>query len=336
MPQKTFLVVGGAGYIGSHMVLELLKKNINVVVLDDLSSGSLAAVKGGKFYHGDLADPVILQRIFSENDISLVMHFAAYVRVDESISDPAKYYKNNVAKTIVLLDEMLKAGIENFIFSSTAAVYGEPEYLPVDRRHRREPINPYGRTKYMVEQILKDYHTSYDLRYIVFRYFNAAGADPEGRIGYHEPATHLIPQVLKAASGRRKKFTIYGDNYQTPDGTCIRDYIHINDIVAAHMLGANELLTTGSSETFNLGTGSGYSVKEVVDVARKVTQRDFEVDKAPPRSGDAPILVANYQGALSALGWEPQFSDLETILRDAWLWEKIEDWDKKESTKIAD
>lgn len=330
MSQKTFLVVGGAGYIGSHMVLELIKQNINVVILDDLSTGSLAAIQGGKFYQGDFADPIILQRIFFENDITLVMHFAALIRVDESISHPAKYYHHNVVKTLTLLNEMLKAGVDNFIFSSTAAVYGEPEYLPVDRRHRRAPINPYGRSKYMVEQILKDYSVAYDLRYTVFRYFNAAGADPEGRVGYHEPATHLIPQVLKAASGRHKQFKIYGNDYKTQDGTCVRDFIHVNDIAGAHFLGAQALLKTGDCATFNLGMGSGYSVLEVVEAVKKVTQRDFPVILEPPRDGDAPVLVANFQGARHTLKWAPQFSDLEIIIRDAWLWEQTKDWGTKD------
>ena len=323
---NSVLIVGGAGYIGSHMALYLLEKNIDVIILDDLSTGSREAVPGGTFYEGDLADRALLQTIFSTHQIDVVMHFAALIRVDESVYKPSQYYQNNVVKTLVLLDEMIAADIKSFVFSSTAAVYGLPQYSPVDLKHSCMPINPYGQSKRMVESILKDYELAYGLRSMVFRYFNAAGADPEGRIGFHEPITHLIPQVLKAASGRKENITVFGGDYSTPDGTCIRDYIHVNDLVSAHYLGINKLLSGSDSATYNLGTGSGYSVNEVIRSVKSVTKSDFQVIHGKKRAGDPDQLVAEPNLAMKELNWRPQYSSLDNIINDAWLWELNPVW----------
>lgn len=323
---NSILIVGGAGYIGSHMVLYLLEKNIDVIVLDDLSTGSREAVTGGAFYKGDLADRSLLQTIFSSHKIDVVMHFAAFIRVDESVHNPSQYYQNNVVKTLVLLDEMMAAGIKSFVFSSTAAVYGLPQYVPVDLKHTCMPINPYGQSKLMVESVLKDYDLAYGLKSMVFRYFNAAGSDPKVRIGFHEPITHLIPQVLKAASGRNESITVFGNDYSTPDGTCVRDYIHVNDLVSAHYLGINKLLSGSGSSTYNLGTGDGFSVNEIIATVQLVTKTDFQIFYAEKRLGDPDRLVAEPSLAMKELNWQPQFSSLENIIGSAWLWELNPIW----------
>ena len=319
------LVVGGAGYIGSHMVLHLLQQNEEVIVLDNLSTGSKKAVQGGTFYKGDLADRRLLQKIFKEHKIDAVMHFAAFIQVGESVTDPYKYYENNVANTLVLLDEMIKANIKNFIFSSTAATYGEPHYCPVDIHHPQNPINPYGHSKLMVEQILKDFDTAYGLRSTILRYFNAAGA--EGlKIGFHEPITHLIPQVLKAASGRKPNVSIYGTDYDTKDGTCYRDYIHVMDLASAHLLALKRMQKTQQSAIYNLGNGQGFSVKEVINAVKSVTGKNFKVIETPKRAGDPAQLIADSQGAKDTLNWQPQYSSLENIIADAWAWELNDSW----------
>lgn len=318
----SILVVGGAGYIGSHMVKQLSAAGKEVVTLDNLSCGYRDAVKYGEFVQGDLGDPAMLDHVFSNHAIDAVMHFAAYIEVGESVRDPAKYYRNNVMNTVVLLDAMTRHGVSNFIFSSTAAIFGEPEYTPIDKAHSTQPINPYGRTKLMVENILQDYDTAYGLKSTCLRYFNAAGADPGGELGErHVPETHLIPLVLQAASGRRDDIKVFGDDYPTDDGTCIRDYIHINDLCRAHSLALERMQQTGSSARYNLGNGKGFSVQQVIDTTREVTGRDFKVTHAERRAGDPAVLIANSDLASRELGWEPGHPDLDTIIASAWKWE---------------
>ncbi len=317
------LVVGGAGYIGSLMVVRLLQDDVEVTTLDNLSAGYRDAVLGGNFIEGDLANTDLLDKVFSENKFDAVMHFASFIEVGESIISPAKYYLNNVTNTQNLLDAMVKHGVLNFIFSSTAAIFGEPEYVPIDEKHTMVPINPYGRTKLIVEQMLADYDRAYGLKSVALRYFNAAGADPETRIGErHVPESHLIPLVLQAASGRRGSISIFGQDYDTPDGTCIRDYIHICDLCEAHLLAIKALQSSNKSAAYNLGNGNGFSVKEVIDTAKKVTGRDIPVVVTKCRIGDPARLVADAELAKKELSWEPAFSSLETIIRHAWLWEE--------------
>lgn len=316
------LVVGGAGYIGSHMVIRLLRDNVEVTTFDNLSGGYSDSVLGGRFIEGDLADINLLDKIFSENNFDVVMHFASFIEVGESIHSPSKYYNNNVTNTQNLLDAMVKHGVLNFIFSSTAAIFGEPEYVPIDEKHPMVPINPYGRTKLIVEQMLADYDHAYGLKSVSLRYFNAAGADPETRIGErHVPESHLIPLVLQAASGRRESISIFGQDYDTPDGTCIRDYIHICDLCDAHLLAIKSLQSKNTSAAYNLGNGNGFSVKEVIDTAKKVTDKEFNVVIAESRVGDPARLVADASLARKELNWKPEFSSLEVIIKHAWLWE---------------
>ena len=317
------LVVGGAGYIGSHMADRLLRENIEVTTFDNLSGGYRDSVLGGNFIEGDLADTNLLGKVFDENKFDAVMHFASFIEVGESIISPAKYYFNNVTNTQNLLDAMIKHGVLNFIFSSTAAIFGEPQYVPIDEKHPMNPINPYGRTKLIVEQMLADYDRAYGMKSVSLRYFNAAGADPETRIGErHVPESHLIPLVLQVASGRRESISIFGQDYDTPDGTCIRDYIHICDLCEAHLLAINLLYSRNESAAYNLGNGNGFSVKEVIDTAKKVTGREIPVEVAERRVGDPARLVADAALARKELNWEPTFASLETIIRHAWLWEE--------------
>ena len=320
----TVLVVGGAGYIGSHMVAYLLGKGHQVVTLDNLSTGFREAVSGGVFVLGDLSDRPLLDRTFREHAIEGVMHFASSIQVGESVENPALYYRNNIANTLNLLDAMIAHDVRHFIFSSSAAVFGEPEEVPIPESHPKLPVNPYGRTKWMVEQILADYDRAYDLKSVCLRYFNAAGADPSGRIGErHEPETHLIPLVLQAASGRRKQISVYGRDYDTPDGTCIRDYVHVTDLCQAHF-SAMQIIAAegGQSAAYNLGNGLGFSVQEVIDTAAQVTGREIRVTDAPRRPGDPARLVADSRAAREALNWNPQYASLETIIEHAWAWEK--------------
>ena len=317
------LVVGGAGYIGSHMVVRLLQDDVEVTTFDNLSAGYRDSVLGGNFIEGDLADIDLLDKVFSENDFDAVMHFASFIEVGESIISPSKYYFNNVTNTQNLLDTMVKHGVLNFIFSSTAAIFGEPQYVPIDEKHTMIPINPYGRTKLIVEQMLADYDHAYGLKSVALRYFNAAGADPETRIGErHIPESHLIPLVLQAASGRRSSISIFGQDYDTPDGTCIRDYIHICDLCEAHLLAIKSLQSSNKSAAYNLGNGNGFSVKEVIDTAKQVTGRDIPVEAADRRIGDPARLVADAELARKELSWKPTFSSLDTIIKHAWLWEE--------------
>lgn len=317
------LVVGGAGYIGSHMCLLLREAAEEVIILDNLSTGVRKFTKGYTFYENDLHDVDTLDKIFTTHQIDAVMHFAAFIEVGESVKDPAKYYRNNVCATQALLDSMLKHDIKKFIFSSTAAIFGMPEYVPIDEEHPKNPINPYGRSKLIVEQMLDDYDEAYGLKSVCLRYFNAAGADPQGRVGEcHDPETHLIPLVLQAASGRRKSISIFGDDYDTPDGTCIRDYIHVNDLCVAHLLALNKLRSFSESMKFNLGNGNGYSVREVISAAMRVTDVSFRVDNMDRREGDPDKLIANSLLVEDILHWKPKRFELDQIIKDAWEWEK--------------
>lgn len=317
------LVVGGAGYIGSHMNLHLLSAGKEIVILDDLSSGTRAFVENYTFYEGRLDDYELLARIFKENEIDTVMHFAAHIEVGESVINPAKYYRNNVFATQVLLDCMLQHGVKKFIFSSTAAIFGMPEYTPIDEDHPKNPINPYGRSKLMVEEILEDYDRAYGLKSVCLRYFNAAGADPSGRVGEcHDPETHLIPLVLQAASRRRESITIFGDDYETLDGTCVRDYVHVNDLAQAHLLAINYLNENKCSAQFNLGNGQGFSVKEVIRVSEKVVGKKIIIVQGDQRLGDPAMLVADSKAAMTVLGWRPVHNKLEDIVSHAWVWEQ--------------
>ncbi len=317
------LVIGGAGYIGSHMCKYLSKAGYNPVVLDNLSSGHREAVKWGPLIEGSMEDQKLLKHVFSEYAISAVMHFAAFIDVGESVEHPCKYYQNNVAATINLLQYMIEANIHNFIFSSSAAVYGEPVENPITETHPLQPINPYGRTKLMVEQLLDDFQKAYDLNYVSLRYFNAAGADPDGELGEdHHPETHLIPLVLQAATGIRKDIKIFGDDYSTKDGTCLRDYIHIYDLAQAHLLALDQLINGGSGGVYNLGNGGGYSVKEVIETARKVSDRPILLEVINRRPGDPAILVGSSKKAVQELGWRPRFPELEVIIEHAWNWHR--------------
>jgi UDP-glucose 4-epimerase len=318
------LVVGGAGYIGSHMVKMLLEQGHAVVTFDNLSSGFRDAVLGGEFVKGDLADKARLEEVFATHRPDAVMHFASCIQVGESVRQPGKYYQNNVTNTLNLLDAMVKHDVEYFIFSSTAAIFGEPEYVPIDPSHPKNPVNPYGRTKWMVEQILNDYDDAYGLKSVCLRYFNAAGADPSGLLGErHEPETHLIPLVLQALSGRREAITVFGRDYNTPDGTCVRDYIHVVDLCTAHLLALQRLMATGLSRRYNLGNESGYTVQEVIDAAERVTGCMVRVAEGARRAGDPAMLVADATLAREELGWLPIYSDLDTIIAHAWQWEMI-------------
>ncbi len=316
------LVVGGAGYIGSHMVKMLLGAGHEVITLDNLSSGHRDAVLGGTFVEGDLADLGCLTQVFEQHKPEAVMHFASYIQVGESVRKPDIYYRNNVTNTLNLLDVMLKYDVKKFIFSSTAAVFGEPDYVPIDEAHPNRPLNPYGRSKWMIEQVLADYSKAFDLRSVCLRYFNAAGADPEGQLGErHDPETHLIPLILQAASGRRDSIQVFGRDYDTPDGTCIRDYIHIVDLCSAHLAALEYLTKGGSSDRFNLGNGSGFSVQEVIDAVQKVSGKQVNVINGPRREGDPARLVADAKRARGILAWQPTYTALDTIVSHAWQWE---------------
>jgi UDP-glucose 4-epimerase len=317
------LVVGGAGYIGSHMVKLLLERGHAVTTLDDFSTGYPDAIVGGDLLEADLGDAGAVGAAIAKARPHAVMHFASFIQVGESVQQPAKYYLNNVAKTLVLLDQVAKAGVRRFVFSSTAAIFGEPEYVPIDERHRALPINPYGRTKLMVEQALADFDRAYGLRSVCLRYFNAAGADPDGAIGErHEPETHLIPLVLMAASGRRPSISVFGTDYDTPDGTCIRDYIHVVDLCEAHLAAIDWMDAHDRSGAFNLGNGLGFSVHDVIATAERVCGRPIPVVHAPRRPGDPARLVADASLARRDLGWTPRFAALQTIVDHAWRWER--------------
>ncbi len=315
------LVCGGAGYIGSHVNKMLNRMGYDTVVFDNLVYGHREAVKWGEFVRGDLKDPEEIEAVFDTYPIEAVMHFAAYAYVGESVTDPEKYYFNNVACTLNLLRAMRGHGCDKIIFSSTCATYGEPARVPITEDMPQNPINPYGASKLMVERILSDYGTAYGLRSVALRYFNAAGADPECEIGEdHDPETHLIPLVLDAASGKRPDIKVFGTDYPTRDGSCIRDYIHVEDLAKAHILALKYLQSGGSSECFNLGNERGTSVLEVIEAVKKVTGKDFRVTLSDRRPGDPATLVGSSDKVKAVLGWEPKYAEIETIVEHAWKW----------------
>lgn len=318
--QEKILVVGGAGYIGSHMVKRLLEDGFDVVIIDNFSTGRRRLVTGGILVRGDLGDSELLDRVFSEHQFAAVMHFAAFSLVGESVKEPLKYYRNNIAKTVELIEAMIRNSVMRFIFSSTAAVYGEPQTIPIDEDHPCQPTNPYGESKLCVEHILSDCDAAEGLKYICLRYFNASGADASGCIGeMHDPESHLIPLVLKSAL-TQTPINVFGTDYDTPDGTCLRDYVHVTDLVDAHMLALNALLNGASSTVYNLGNSIGYSVRQVIELALRVTGKHISVIDCPRRSGDPAVLVANADRIKQSLGWRPKYEELETIIETAWNW----------------
>ncbi len=320
---SNILIVGGAGYIGAQMVAVLAAEGFTPVVLDNLSGGHAEAVAGAELIVGDAGDAVLLDQMLGTRRFAAVLHFASLIQVGESVNDPGKYYANNVAVTVTLLNALMRHGVKHFVFSSTAAIFGEPDYTPIDENHPTRPVNPYGRGKRMVEEMLADYTRAYGLRYGCLRYFNAAGADPDGARGEcHEPETHLIPLVLRAASGRQPHITVFGEDYPTRDGTCERDYIHIVDLCDAHLRLLRYLWDGGEERHFNLGTGEGHTVREVIDATRRVTEKEIPVRMAARRPGDAAVLIADGAKARQVLEWRPRYSDLDTILRHAWVWEQ--------------
>jgi UDP-glucose 4-epimerase len=313
-------VTGGAGYIGSHAVLELEEAGHEVVVLDNLSEGHAEAVAGSELVQVDLADEEGVMQVLEDREADAVMHFAASAYVGESVEDPQKYYFNNVVNTLKLLGAMGEVGIDRLVFSGSCTVYGIPEAMPITEDFPLQPISPYGRTKATVERILEDYAAAYGLKYASLRYFNAAGAKPDGSLGEdHQPETHLIPIVIQAALGVREKITIFGTDYPTPDGTCIRDYIHVLDLGRAHVL-ALEDLKEGAPVVYNLGTGQGHSVRQVIEAVREVSGRPVPVEEGERRPGDPPRLVSSPRKIKSRLGWEPRFPDLLQIVETAWKW----------------
>jgi UDP-glucose 4-epimerase len=317
---EKILVVGGAGYIGSHMVKALLEADFEVLVLDNLSTGYRELLTGGTFVQGSLGDSGLLDNLFQKNAIDAVMHFAAFSLVGESVQNPLKYYRNNIAETVSLIEAMVRHGVGRFIFSSTAAVYGEPVRTPIAEDHPRQPTNPYGESKLCVERILEDCDRAHGLRSISLRYFNAAGADASGAIGeMHNPETHLIPLVLKSAL-RQEPVKIFGTDYPTPDGTCIRDYVHVTDLAQAHLLALRALLDGSGSCAYNLGNSIGYSVRQVIDLARSVTGRAVPTVEERRRAGDPAALVADSGKIKRALNWTPEYEDLERIIATAWKW----------------
>jgi UDP-glucose 4-epimerase len=317
------LVTGGAGYIGSHVVKDLGEAGHEVLVYDNLSTGHRESVLSGDLLVADLADRDALKKALADFRPDAVMHFAAFIQVGESVEKPLVYYRNNTCNTVGLLEAMREAGVRKFLFSSTAAVYGIPDEVPVDESAPLAPINPYGQSKAFVERILGDLSRAEDFHYISLRYFNVAGADPGGRLGQkYREATHLITRALKAAKGELPLLQIYGTDYPTPDGTCIRDYIHVSDLSAAHIAALDGLFSHGESEVFNLGYGHGFSVREVIETARKVTGVDFPVQEAGRRAGDPAALVAGSTRARESLGWRPRYDDLAFIIETAWDWER--------------
>ena len=322
--KPTILVTGGAGYIGSHTAYALKQAGYGVVVLDNLSYGHREIIENivkVELVVGDTSDRTLLDKLFTTHNIAAVMHFAAYIAVGESVKEPGKYYRNNVASTLNLLEAMLAADINKFVFSSTCAVYGMPKQIPMTEDHPHNPLSPYAASKDMVETILRDFDQAFGLKSVAFRYFNASGADPSGKLGEdHQPETHLIPLALLTALGKRESLYIFGTDYDTPDGTAVRDYIHVNDLANAHVLGLEYLLARGDSEVFNLGNGNGFSVKEVIETARQVTGLPIPAIESNRRPGDAPILIGSSTKARNILGWNPKYADLTTIIEDAWRW----------------
>ena len=320
----SILVLGGAGYIGSHTVYELIDAGKDVVVVDNLETGFRAAVHPkAKFYEGDIRNRAFIDSVFDKENIDGVIHFAANSQVGESMIKPLKYYNNNLCGTEILLESMVAHGVDKIVFSSTAATYGEPERIPIMETDRTLPTNCYGETKLSMEKMFKWTASAHDLRYVSLRYFNACGAHPNGKIGEaHNPETHLIPLILQVPNGKREYISIFGNDYDTKDGTCVRDYIHVNDLAQAHILAMKYLRDGNDSNIFNLGNGVGFTVKEVVETARKVTGHPIPAKEEPRRSGDPSMLIASSAKAKEVLGWNPQYADLETIIDTAWNWHK--------------
>lgn len=315
------LVTGGAGYIGSHTVAALLERGEEVVVIDNLQTGHRDALLGGKLYEGDLRDKELLKKLFAENEIEGVIHFAANSLVGESMENPGKYYDNNMYGTLCLLEAMNEANVRRIVFSSTAATYGEPEKTPIEETDRTEPTNVYGETKLMMERMIRWYDRVLNVRYVALRYFNAAGAHDSGKIGEdHRPETHLIPIVLQTALGQRSHISVFGEDYPTKDGTCVRDYLHVSDLADAHLRAIDYLKNGGASDVFNLGSGSGFSVREIIETARRVTGKEIPVKTEPRRAGDPAILIASSHKARTVLGWSPARENIETIISSAWNW----------------
>jgi UDP-glucose 4-epimerase len=321
MTSLSVLVAGGCGYIGTHMVKALLAAGHRVVTVDNLSTGHRELLPGGRLVEGDIGDPVLLERVLGAERFDAAMHFAACIEVGESVANPLKYYRNNVAGTLSLLEALERHGVDKVIFSSSAAVYGEPESTPIREDHPCRPTSPYGQSKLMVETILADCARAHGLRSMALRYFNAAGADPSGLLGErHHPESHLIPLVLEVAAGRRERIAIFGTDHATADGTCVRDYVHVNDLAAAHLLALEALAAGAPAAAYNLGNSRGYSVREVIAAARRVTGRAIPSVEAPPRLGDPATLVAASDKARRELGWQPTYETLPAIIASAWKW----------------
>ena len=317
------LLVGGAGYIGSHMIKRFQQTDHQIEIFDNLSTGYEGNVQNYKFHKCDLSNKEQTHQILKDNKYDVIMHFASFINVGESYDNPKKYYENNVTNTLNLLDCMVDLKISKFIFSSTAAVYGEPSLIPIDEEQHLKPVNPYGNTKAIVENILAEYDKAYGLKYISLRYFNACGAHVDGTIGeQHDPETHLIPLILQAASGRKENITIYGSDYPTKDGTCIRDYIHVMDLAEAHLLALESLAINQTSNIFNIGSNNGFSVNEIIQVAEQVSKKKIPIVIGPKRKGDPSKLVADNKKISQELNWTPQYSDLKTIISTAWNWEQ--------------
>lgn len=317
------LITGGTGYIGSHCCLDMIRAGYTCVVADNLSEGHYESLQTNNFCKIDLANPEEIREVFRKFSIDAVIHFAASCYVGESATDPQKYYYNNVVNTLNLLRVMREFSVRKIVFSSTCATYGNPEYTPINENHPQNPINVYGKTKLMIEEILKDYDRAYGIKYMALRYFNAAGADNRANIGEsHKPETHLIPLVLEVAAGKRDFIKIFGNDYDTPDGTCIRDYIHVNDLASAHRLALEKLCKGESSNYYNLGTGKGVSVQEIINISEKVTGTSIKKEIVKRRPGDPPVLFADNKKAKAELGWEPQYTDVNDIISSAWSWEQ--------------
>jgi UDP-glucose 4-epimerase len=317
------LVAGGAGYIGSHTTKELIKEGFEVVVFDNFSTGKKELLVGGELFEGDLMHKESIKNALRSKNIEAVLHFASLIQVGESYADPRKYYTHNLITSLNLLDVMLEAGVKYFVFSSSAAVYGEPLQNPIPESHPLNPFNPYGQTKFFVEKVIQDYERAYGLKFISLRYFNAAGADPEGHLGeLHDPETHLIPNILLFLLGKKKKFEIFGKDFPTKDGTAVRDYIHVTDLAKAHVLSLKKLLKSPQSEFINLGTNKGYSVLEIINKTEEITGEKVLYTESPRREGDVPVLLASREKAEKILGWKLYHSNIETIIETAWNWHR--------------
>jgi len=315
------LVLGGAGYIGSHIVKRLVNDGQPVVVYDDLSQGHEEAIAGVPLVRAEIGDTPRLRQAIVDHGVESVIHFAAFCYVGESVDEPLRYYRNNVVGSVSVLEAMRAEGVKRIIFSSSAATYGIPKTVPIPETEPQQPINPYGRTKLMIEQVMADSDAAWGLRYTALRYFNAAGADVEGRLGeWHDPETHLIPLACYAALGTIPAFTIHGGDYDTPDGSCVRDFIHVDDLADAHVRALRRLESGAPSRSFNLGNGEGFSVRQVAEAVRRLSGKDFSIVTGPPRPGDPPVLVADASSARTELGWTPRHSDLDTIVRTSWRW----------------